>query len=97
MAAFYRSCLSLLSARRKDRTHEAAHELTGDAPPDPLGYGLAGVFVGQGLQVAEDFREGVELSPELAEGHFVVSFCFVPSAIIGAPRANAQRAKRMAR
>jgi len=41
----------LLLARRKDSAHQAAREFTGDAPPDPLGDGLAGVFVGDGLHI----------------------------------------------
>jgi len=59
----------LLLARRKDSAHEAAHQLTGDAPTDPLGDGLAGFFVGDGLQVAERRCEGVELASELADRH----------------------------
>jgi hypothetical protein len=63
----------LLLARRKDSAHQAAHDLTGDAPPDPLRDGLAGVFVGDGLNVPEYFCEGVEPASELAEGHSIAS------------------------
>jgi hypothetical protein len=62
-----------LLARRKDSAHEAAYELTGDAPPDPLGDGLAGVFVRQGLNVTEDLGEDVDLAPELADRHGIAS------------------------
>jgi hypothetical protein len=63
----------LLLARRKDSAHEAAHQLTGNAPPDPLRDCLAGVFVGQGLNVPEYFCEGVELAAELTDCHIIAS------------------------
>jgi hypothetical protein len=63
----------LLLARRKNSAHEAAYELTGDAPPDPLRDCLAGVFVGQGLNVPEYFCEGVELASELADRYGIAS------------------------
>jgi len=73
MAWFLLVMSLLLLARRKNSAHEAAHQLAGDAPPDPLGDGLAGVFVGDGLNVPEYFCEGVEFRAELADRHGIAS------------------------